>query len=241
MVGFRTLNINLERKWTEFDYQKLCEVLEKANTQELLICGEMWIDRDNLKRVCNLLPHRMKVNLKLGEKGRCYDVTFSPDTNNINMDRVVLYSSTALDFHYMQKLFCPCKSWTWTVSDKLYLAVGPLDVGPRYCGFLSKLLQSLDNVLRVRITEIPYYCNSLPEFESAEQLEPLWNKTRDWWEVLRRVYDGWEILGSYSRSDENGLIELMGKHFNPTKLINPIKYTYFVNSDCSDRSTSRRR
>ena len=70
------------------DFQDLSEIVKKSGAERLYI-GLVKNSPDTVKRVIE--QSAVKVNVMLSERGgRCFDVTFSPHTDNINMDLVDL-------------------------------------------------------------------------------------------------------------------------------------------------------
>ena len=160
MICFRTDNIDCVSPLTPSDYQDLAKVVEKSGAEKLYI----YLDKnspDTVKRLCELFPG-VTVIVRLSEsRGLCYDITFSPHTDNINMSGVGLCPGEVTRLHQLVSL-----SQSWTVRDALYLR----DLGPEDWTELSVSLDTLDSVDSVVIDGW-----SAPPSDSL--LETLWDKT----------------------------------------------------------------
>ena len=162
--------------------------MEKSGAERLYI----YLDKnspDTVKRLCELCPG-VYVIVELSERrgGWCNDITFSPHTDNINMDWVHLYRGEVTRLHQLVSL-----SQSWIVRDNLHLS----DLGPEDWTELSVLLDTLDSVRGVEIGR----CSAPP---SVSLLETLWNKTQ---EELRIDND------FYYKKNEEDFSNLLKKHF----------------------------
>ena len=119
------------------DCQELAKVVEKSGAERL----DIYLDKnspDTVKRLCELCPG-VRVNVRLSERegGLCTDITFSPHTDNINMDDVYLYPGDMTRLHQLVSL-----SQSWTVR-RLWL----IDLGPEDWTELSRSLETPDSAV----------------------------------------------------------------------------------------------
>ena len=144
---------------------------------------------DTVKRLCDLCP-RVSVDVRLSGRGggKCSGITFSPHTDSINMNFVHLYAGQVSRLHQLVSL-----AKSWTVRDELWL----FDFGPEDWTELSRLLETLDSVMKVWING----CSAPP---SVSPLETLWNKTQERLEDDDNYY--------YKRNKED-FSKIVMKHF----------------------------
>ena len=155
---------------TPSDCQELDEVVENSGAKRL----DIDLDKnspDTVKRVIE--QSAVKVNVGLSERGgACYNVTFSPHTDNINMEAVLLYPGEVTRLTQLLSLY-----QSWTVRDRLFVT----GLGPEDWTELYPVLETLVSVRKVEITR----CSPPP---SVSLLETLWNKTEKEWDVDNDEY-----------------------------------------------------
>ena len=163
MICFRAKTI---RCWNPLsDCQELIEIVKKSGAEYLHID----LDKnspDTVKRVIE--QSAVRVGVRLSEKeGYCMNVTFSPHTDKINMERVLLYPGEVTGLTQLLSLY-----QSWSVWDGLWLNY----LGPEDWNELYPVLETLVSVRWVKITR-----RSPPP--SFSLLETLWDKTEEKWEV----------------------------------------------------------
>ena len=167
------------------DCQELSEIVKKSGAEYLSIL----IDKnspDTVKRVIE--QSAVKVTVRLSERGgQCFDVTFSPHTDNINMSYVDLYPGEVTRLTQLLSL-----SQSWSVK-WLYL----YNLGPEDWTELYPVLETLVSVGGVYIT-------SLSPPPSVSLLETLWDKTEKEWDV-----DG----DKYYKENAEDFTKLVTKYF----------------------------
>lgn len=135
---------------------------------------------------------RVEVELSERRGGACYDITFSPHTDSINMSRVDLYPEGVTRLHQLVSLF-----QSWTVSGWLHLS----GLGPEDWTELSRSLDTLDDSVR----EVRIQWWSAPP--SVSLLKTIWNKTEEELQI-----DG----DFYYKTNEEDFSRLVMKHFQLT-------------------------
>ena len=147
------------------DCQELSEIVKKSGAEYLHID----LDKnspDTVKRVIE--QSAVRVGVRLSEKeGYCMNVTFSPHTDKINMERVLLYPGEVTGLTQLLSLY-----QSWTVRGGLHL----FDLGPEDWTELYPVLETLVSVSWVWISRC-----SPPR--SVSLLETLWDKTEEKLEV----------------------------------------------------------